>query len=337
MTTDGCAPPSWLNWVAENQALGVPPAAIADILAANGFDPSIAWTQVATVVHPPPIAASLKIAPKLEKLQSLMGIYSRLWHQCRGWETIDKVSGLTGREFFRWYYSANRPVVLLDRMTNSSFWGRWTPGYLRACFADEPIEVMMGRGSDPDYEMNGEQHKTLMRLDQYIDLVQSAGETNDFYMVANNRSLDASRLRVLLDGIDFCGDILDPTSASGRSFFWFGPAGTLTPLHHDTMNILLAQVMGRKRVTLIPSFETELVYNHVGVYSEVDCEAPDYEKYPLFREVSRVDVILEPGQALFIPVGWWHQVRSLDVSVSLSFTNFMVANDYAWERKIITR
>jgi ribosomal protein L16 Arg81 hydroxylase len=44
-----------------------------------------------------------------------------------------------------------------------------------------------------------------------------------------------------------------------------------------------------------------------------------------------MQVVLEPGQALFIPVGWWHHVRSLDVSISVSFTNFLAPNDYAPE------
>ena len=331
MTINSFTPSSWINWIAENQALGVPPAEIADILAANGFDPMTAWEQIAPASQTPPMPDNAGSVPNSEKLRSLMNIYSRLLQQCRGSETVDRASGLTGEQFFRWYYSVNRPVVLLDRMTNSSFWERWTPEYLRACCGDEPVEVMMGRDSDPDYEINCERLRTIMSLAQYVDLVQSVGMTNDFYMVANNRSLETSGLRVLLDGIDFCEDILDSGHARGKTFFWFGPAGTITPLHHDTMNILLAQVMGRKLVTLIPSFETHLVYNHLGVYSEVDCESPDYERYPLFRDVSRMEVLLEPGEVLFVPVGWWHHVRSLDVSVGLSFTNFLVPNEYPWE------
>lgn len=330
MTSQSRTPSSWINWIAENQALGVPPAEIADILAANGFDPMIAWKRARPVALGSSMAQEAGSVANSDKLRSLMGIYSRLWQQCRGAHTVNRVSGITGEEFFRWYYSLNRPVVLLDRMTDSSFWQRWTPDNLRANCGDEPVEVMMGRGSDPEYEINCERHKTMMPMDQYVDLVQSVGASNDFYMVANNRSLETNRLRVLLDEIHFCEDILDPRNAGGKTFFWFGPAGTVTPLHHDTMNILLAQVLGCKLVTLIPSFETHLVYNHLGVYSEVDFDAPDYERYPLFRDVSRLEVLLEPGQVLFIPVGWWHHVRSLDVSVSLSFTNFLVANEYDW-------
>ena len=37
---------------------------------------------------------------------------------------------------------------------------------------------------------------------------------------------------------------------------------------------------------------------------------------------------LQPGQALYIPVGWWHQVASLDFSVSITYTNFHWPNDF---------
>jgi Cupin-like domain len=323
-------PSDWINWIAENRALGVAAGEIIDVLVANGFDRHIALEHVAVPANNRRVHGGEVVATKLRKLESLMSIYSDLWSQSRGAVGVDRVSHLAADGFFRWYYSINRPVVLVDQMRSWAALGRWTPDYLKARCGDAVVEVMMGRNADAEYEINCERHKTQMRLDQYVALVQSAGRTNDFYMVANNRSIEAGKMRHLLDDIQLFDGILDPENAAASVFLWFGPAGTVTPLHHDAMNILLAQVLGRKKVTLIPSFETHLVYNHVGVYSEVDCEAPDYNRHPLFQYVSPLEIIVEPGEVLFIPVGWWHHVRSLDVSISVSFTNFRVPNSYAW-------
>jgi ribosomal protein L16 Arg81 hydroxylase len=330
MINSACIPPVWLKWIAENQTRGVAPAEILDILVANGFDPVVAREQVSRPPGHPSLPTEGMPARDTEKLQELMSIYSDLWRH-RNIKHIDRVIGLTGEQFFRLYYAANRPVILLDSMQDWPALQSWSPDYLRARCGEQLVEVMTGRNSDAQYEINSERHKTRMRLDQFVELVQNAGATNDFYMVANNRSLESDSMRLLLDDIHTLDELLDPQKASGRLFLWFGPAGSVTPLHHDTMNVLLAQVLGRKLITLIPSFETHLVYNHIGVYSAVDCEAPDYDRYPLFRDASRVEVLLEPGEALFIPVGWWHHVRSLDVSISVSFTNFLAPNEYACE------
>ena len=115
---------------------------------------------------------------------------------------------------------------------------------------------------------------------------------------------------------------LDPAGTDGRYVrLWFGPAGTVTPLHCDNRNVLFAQVQGRKHVRLIaPQFLSALA-NDRACYSAVDLDAVDYERFPAMRDVPVHEAVVEPGEFLFIPIGWWHAVRSLDVSMSLSFTN----------------
>jgi hypothetical protein len=47
--------------------------------------------------------------------------------------------------------------------------------------------------------------------------------------------------------------------------------------------------------------------------SMVPLQNPDFERYPRFREALAAARVaeLEPGDALFIPYGWWHHVQSL--------------------------
>ena len=53
--------------------------------------------------------------------------------------------------------------------------------------------------------------------------------------------------------------------------------------------------------------------------SQVDVDAPDEQRFPNFQHAKYMDCVLEEGEMLYIPVHWWHYVRSLDRAISLSF------------------
>lgn len=104
---------------------------------------------------------------------------------------------------------------------------------------------------------------------------------------------------------------------------WFGPQGTVSPLHQDPKENFLSQVFGEKFVRLYSTDFTKHVYPHGTMLlkntSQVDIENPDYVKFPLFRDASYFECILKPGEMLYIPKEYWHFVKSLSVSFSVSF------------------
>lgn len=109
---------------------------------------------------------------------------------------------------------------------------------------------------------------------------------------------------------------------------WLGPEGTVTPLHFDSYDNILTNVLGYKRVRLYESSQTPHLYvtetggggvDAQGNVSAVDVEAVDLERFPEFAQAVGSEVILGPGEGLFIPAGCWHHVRSLSTCFSISF------------------
>jgi hypothetical protein len=243
---------------------------------------------------------------------------------------IERVSGLSGDRFVQDYYAVNRPVVLAGEMADWPALTRWTPEYLKAAVGARPIEFQSERGADPLFERNKDAHRRRAPFNAFIDQILQPGAGNDAYLTAYNSERNADALSVLHDDLGFLDKFLDRQAATPRGMMWIGPAGTLTPLHHDLTNNFIAQIVGRKRVKLSPAAEIGKLYNARHVFSEIpDLEdaAVDMAAHPRLTGLRSYDLILEPGDILFVPVGWWHQVKSMNFSVTLTFTNFRWRND----------
>jgi len=104
---------------------------------------------------------------------------------------------------------------------------------------------------------------------------------------------------------------------------WLGPAGTVTPLHTDPKHNFLAQVVGSKYIRLYSPQDTAGLYPHEGGMhtntSQVDLEVPDKRRFPKFQQTPYIDCVLNAGDMLYMPPGWWHFVKALTVSFSVSF------------------
>ncbi|XP_038064034.1 lysine-specific demethylase 8-like [Patiria miniata] len=104
---------------------------------------------------------------------------------------------------------------------------------------------------------------------------------------------------------------------------WFGPAGTVSPLHTDPKHNCLAQVVGKKFVRLYDEAMTPYLYPHedrlLHNTSQVDVENPDLSRFPLFSSAVFQEAVLNPGEMLYIPPRCWHHIRSLTTSFSVSF------------------
>ncbi|MFJ8832187.1 cupin-like domain-containing protein [Micromonospora aurantiaca] len=314
--------PRWRAWTAENLALGVPADEVREALLAAGLPVPEVDEELARAPGHPYFRACVRLAREYAWTESLLDLYGDLRSaQLAG--GLERRSGLSPAEFFDRYYVANRPVILAGAVDDWPARREWTTARLRDRLGAVEVEVMTGRDSNPEHGWQHDAHRTRMTFADYLTMVETGGETNDHYMVARNDNWQHG-LKPLAQDIRPVPGIIDPALLPETVTLLLGPAGTVTALHHDNMNILLCQVTGRKHVRLVPSYQRGRVYPRGGTYSRVDAARPDLDQHPLYERATVLSEVLEPGDALFVPAGWWHWVRALDVSATVSLHHFQV-------------
>ncbi|MDB5581695.1 MAG: cupin-like protein [Bradyrhizobium sp.] len=237
---------------------------------------------------------------------------------------------LTSEEFLDEYYAPGRPVVIAGEIGSWPALTRWNPAYLRDKLGSVMIEYQGGRTASVDFERYKDVHKRQMPFDRFIEMIETE-PGNDAYLTAYNSAGNAAALAPLQADIGRLDKFLAQDDGDPGGMMWIGPQGTFTALHHDLTNNLLVQVIGSKRVVLAAATELPKLYNDRHVFSTItDVTDPglDLNTFSNLQNVRFHEVILQPGEALFIPIGWWHQVESLDFSVSITYTNFNWKNDF---------
>jgi hypothetical protein len=221
-------------------------------------------------------------------------------------------------------------VILTGEMSDWPALAKWTPEYLKQTVGSKAIEYQGDRSKNEHFEIAKDAHRREMPFDRFIDLVSRPGAGNDAYLTAYNSARNAEAISLLHPDLGFAEKFLSREAAQPNGMMWIGPAGTLTSLHHDLTNNLIAQVVGRKRLLVLPASEVGKLYNHLHVFSEIsDLEDPavTLQRFPLLEHARFTEVTLMPGEMIFMPIAWWHQVRSIDFSVTITYTNFRWAND----------
>jgi hypothetical protein len=300
-----------------------------------GVDAAEGAAAIAAMENDPVFLAARKVQQLQHKLESVMANQQKLLELAPDYECVRKRKNVSQGEFMERYVRGSRPLVLAGAAADWPAMKRWSPQDLKARFGHLDVQIQAERGADPKYEQNKLDHQRQVRLADFVDQVLAGGASNDYYLTANNEVLRRPEFAPLLADIGTLPKICDRAQLTERASFWFGPAGTITPLHHDAVMLFHTQIVGRKRWRFISPLDTPRLYNHFDVYSPIDLDAPDLVRYPDFNGVKVLEVVAEPGDMVFLPLGWWHQVTSLDVSLSFSFTNLAVPNQYTFRNPTI--
>lgn len=167
-----------------------------------------------------------------------------------------------------------------------------------------------------------------IQFDAYVDRVLASEGNNDIYLTAYNADKCVDLLNAMASDMQMLEGFMMPQVDPKRVFLWVGPKGSLTQLHFDPYNVFLTQVVGRKRVYLLPPTAYPYVAVKNNFFAEFSPHSPDYARFPQAQDFPVLSCEIGPGESLFIPAGWFHQVLALDKSISVSLTNVVWPNIY---------
>jgi|HubBroStandDraft_1064217.scaffolds.fasta_scaffold223595_1 histone arginine demethylase JMJD6 len=232
---------------------------------------------------------------------------------------IDRRANLSRKEFNREYRSPGKPVVIADAIEEWRARSAWTFDFFASRYGSDAVQAYKYKGDK--YQ---QKDATQMRLDEYIHGVTTQDWNSFPYYIRDNWALLLSHPELAADYrfphyfYDWFS-LLPPFMRLRYPRIFIGPKGAVTPLHVDIWrtHAWLSQLVGRKRWILFPPEQQPLLYN-----CKVEVERPDFDRFPLYRDVHPVECTIGPGETVFVPGGWAHWVVSLDATISLS-ANYM--------------
>lgn len=315
---------AWEVWAAENLLRGKQPDAIAARLVAEGVSADHAAQLLEQLAGSAVYEAATSVARDARRWSAFTVLSARLRRDAANPTEIPRETAPSAERFYDLFYASGSPVVL-EGLAHAAFeLAHWSPRGLAARFGDVELEVTVDRDQDPDYGRTFHRRSKAMLLSTLVEHIEASANAprNDVYVVAQNRVLERTAMKQLLDEIVFPPGWLDQERLrSGGASLWLGPAGTRTPLHHDHVNLLVCQLHGRKRWRLLAPTERAVLERVDGPYTLLDA---DELGGALVKEI-----IVSPGECLFVPAGWWHQVEALEGSTTLSISAFARDNDFA--------
>lgn len=266
---------------------------------------------------------------------------------------IDRRPGLSKEEFNREYLEGvGKPVIVPGGIQEWPARIKWSFAYLKKTYGGDTVVVGSGLKS---------RILKLTKFAAYIDYLDKADQDlPGFWLDPATRLPRAEPVKPgnsplylvdwhafkqhpeLFEDIQpaprFVDDWVLTLSPLMRSVFewtaerdyWdvlIGPAGSISKLHVDfwQTHSCLAQIQGRKRCILFSPRDSEFLYE-----GRVDPEQPDFDRFEKFAKATFFEGIIEPGDVLFQPPGWWHMIRAREKSVTVShnFFNRRNVNEY---------
>jgi hypothetical protein len=208
---------------------------------------------------------------------------------------MQSTTDITQNVFVENFLNQNRPLFIKGGASHWPAISKWTTQYLKELVGEKEVKV----ASSPSKVFNFNKdlgaviEQKNYKMKDAMDLVYDTHNEDYYYYILKQSIKDACP--------ELLGDIQLPSWADAnknyQAYLWFGQAN-----NQDQSQFLYPTEGSRNMASQV-----------------LDIDLPDFNRYPMLAHAEFLEFTLEPGDLMFIPTGWWHQVNSLDMAISVSF------------------
>ncbi|MBV8251646.1 MAG: cupin-like domain-containing protein [Chitinophaga sp.] len=232
-------------------------------------------------------------------------------------KSIDRVENITPEEFKSNYYEPRIPVVISGLSKDWPARDKWTWDYFKSIVGDKTVGVYNNTRADANTPVNGADD--YIKFGDYLDLIQKGPVALRIFLFnifqhAPQLTDDFMWPEFLIKGL-----------LKKYPMLFVGGAGSVAHMHYDIdlSHIFHTQFVGRKRVLLLENKQSPYIYRMPFTVESAASfvnwhEALDTDTYPALNYASGYTTILEHGDTLFMPGGYWHHMEYLNAGFAMS-------------------
>jgi hypothetical protein len=223
--------------------------------------------------------------------------------------------------FKRDFYHPRLPCIIRNSKHIQAAKEKWNWDYFKSIVGNTEVGVYNNTKSDAYTPIN--KADGYMKFGEYLDLVKKGPVELRIFLF--NMFQHAPQLTS-----DFSWpDEYMKGFVKKFPMLFVGGAGSITHMHFDIdlSHILHTQFVGKKRVLLFPFTEQYKLYRKpfevlcladFSNYSDNDRSKLNYDNYPAVKLAHGYEGVLEHGDTLFMPGGYWHHMEYLESGFAMS-------------------
>lgn len=241
---------------------------------------------------------------------------------------VERIHRPTVEEFRARFMIPRRPVVLTGIIDDWPALQRWTADYLDVTLGERLIKVQ--RLDDDNVTRYEASTMEQVRFSDFIAAIRQVPPARRYYLVIGNIHVADNWPRRFAKPVfpELFPDLTIPAFVDAERLFeinlWVGYSGAVSNLHFDPLDNCLCLIRGRKHLRLFAPDQSAHMHlpSPFGIenplHSPVDAIQPDLQRFPKFQDARYHDCVLEPGEVLYMPAGYWHHVRSEGFNVAVN-------------------